>query len=454
MDPDPEDPELVKQFTYDNIVYEYEEGSAECTLVKALDPPSEIDIPEKAIADGKEFTVTRIGESAFKGTNVVKVSMPNTIREIGNYAFSHSGLKEILLSENITEISDDMLSNTNLTSVKIPDSVTKIGNGAFAECHSLTALEIPESVTAIGEFAFSGSALYEMTIPNSVTDIGRYISTNCNNLYNIVIGESVKDMARAFNGCPASDVTVLATEPPAAYQAFSGSDRRIYVKDESLEAYKNNEEWREMGEILPIPSPVEHPCLKCSREKNKTNEMQLKYRFPVPLEAGNYKLKLRLMASAQTSCSFTVMYDDHISKDYIKFGQTIITTWRDAEISFTTQKPVKSINMVPSSSFYGDVYVDDVSVIKVGNNSVNYVSNGDFSDQNYKGWVAEYGKLSIVTDPTIEPTGVTEVIGSHAQVDVYNAQGVLIKRQVDMSSATEGLPSGIYIIGNKKVVVE
>ena len=182
--------------------------------------------------------------------------------------------------------------------------------------------------------------------------------------------------------------------------------------------------------------------------------MQLKYRFPVPLEAGNYKLKLRLMASAQTSCSFTVMYDDHISKDYIKFGQTIITTWRDAEISFTTQKPVKSINMVPSSSFYGDVYVDDVSVIKVGNNSVNYVSNGDFSDQNYKGWVAEYGKLSIVTDPTIEPTGVTEVIGSHAQVDVYNAQGVLIKRQVDMSSATEGLPSGIYIIGNKKVVVE
>jgi len=36
----------------------------------------------------------------------------------------------------------------------LPDSVTGIGNGAFAECESLTAIIIPDSVSSIGDYAF------------------------------------------------------------------------------------------------------------------------------------------------------------------------------------------------------------------------------------------------------------------------------------------------------------
>ena len=44
----------------------------------------------------------------------------------------------------------------NLTRVTIPNSVTNIGNGAFEDCTSLTSINIGNSVTSIGNDAFSG----------------------------------------------------------------------------------------------------------------------------------------------------------------------------------------------------------------------------------------------------------------------------------------------------------
>ena len=40
-----------------------------------------------------------------------------------------------------------------------------------------------------------------------------------------------------------------------------------------------------------------------------------------------------------------------------------------------------------------------------------------------------------------------------APVDVYNAQGQLLKRQVSPDQALEGLSKGVYMVGNKKKVV-
>ncbi|MDE5924134.1 MAG: hypothetical protein K2G75_02315, partial [Muribaculaceae bacterium] len=40
-----------------------------------------------------------------------------------------------------------------------------------------------------------------------------------------------------------------------------------------------------------------------------------------------------------------------------------------------------------------------------------------------------------------------------AAVDVYSLQGVCLRRGVDRSEATAGLPAGIYIVGGRKVIV-
>ena len=39
-------------------------------------------------------------------------------------------------------------------------------------------------------------------------------------------------------------------------------------------------------------------------------------------------------------------------------------------------------------------------------------------------------------------------------VNVYNMQGVVVARDVDKATATQGLPAGLYIVGDKKVLVK
>lgn len=50
-------------------------------------------------------------------------------------------------------------------------------------------------------------------------------------------------------------------------------------------------------------------------------------------------------------------------------------------------------------------------------------------------------------------TGITNTFSNTDIVDVYTLTGVIVKQHVSASEATLSLPAGIYIIGNKKVVV-
>ena len=56
----------------------------------------------------------------------------------------------------VTEIGDDAFKTLKITSVSIPSTVTVIGWFAFTDCISLTAAVVPESVKSIGYEAFSG----------------------------------------------------------------------------------------------------------------------------------------------------------------------------------------------------------------------------------------------------------------------------------------------------------
>lgn len=52
-------------------------------------------------------------------------------------------------------------------------------------------------------------------------------------------------------------------------------------------------------------------------------------------------------------------------------------------------------------------------------------------------------------------TGVAEIAAVDSEVvNVYNMQGVVVARGVNKATATEGLPSGLYIVGDKKVLVK
>ena len=106
----------------DDIYYDYlDDGTIE--IVNYLGDKTELEIPREI--NGKP--VTSIG-SAFVGSNVEKVIIPDTVTSIGYIAFSKSeSLKEVI----------------------IPDSVTEIGKAAFMGCKSLSSVKLSNKITAI-----------------------------------------------------------------------------------------------------------------------------------------------------------------------------------------------------------------------------------------------------------------------------------------------------------------
>ena len=73
--------------------------------------------------------------------------------------------------------------NSNIKSVTIPESVTEIGDYAFSGCIGLTSVVIPNSVTKIGNYAFyCGYGLESVVIGSGVASIGESAFESCNAL--------------------------------------------------------------------------------------------------------------------------------------------------------------------------------------------------------------------------------------------------------------------------------
>ena len=109
-------------------------------------------IPESITYSGTTYSVTSIGDNAFRSSpGLTSVTIGNSVTTVGEYAFAFC---------------------SGLTSVTIPNSVTSIGDSAFSDCSGLTSVTIPNSVISIGTYAFYNcSGLTSVTIGNSVTSI-------------------------------------------------------------------------------------------------------------------------------------------------------------------------------------------------------------------------------------------------------------------------------------------
>ena len=119
-------------------------------------------------------TVKKIGESAFyECKNLKNVHIPDSVTDLEPYSFGDCyALASFNIPKGITEIPAYAFEWANITSLDIPDNITKIGEGAFGFCENVTSLTIPNSVTEIGEKAFqSWKGLKSFEVPKNVTKL-------------------------------------------------------------------------------------------------------------------------------------------------------------------------------------------------------------------------------------------------------------------------------------------
>lgn len=161
-------------------------------------------------------SVESIGMSAFqKCLNIRELTLPNSIKEIKYGAFSScSGLTSIVIPDSVTTISGSLFSSCyNLESVIIPNTVKSIGDGAFCFCSKLTEIALPDSLIYIGAKTFYSSGITNITLPNYLKKIELLAFQSCKDLQSVYIGKSVNYIREnVFEGCKNLKSIVVSPE--------------------------------------------------------------------------------------------------------------------------------------------------------------------------------------------------------------------------------------------------
>lgn len=225
---------MADEYESGDYKYEINPDGNTATITQYMAENEIVEIP--AYIDN--YKVTIIGEGAFFGKLITKVSVPDTVEKISSSAFRSCSMEDIQLPDSLKIIEDNAFEQcVYLKKIYIPSGVEEIRSEAFYHCESLNEIYISSGVKEIGSYAFCGcgninsivvdeantyfdsreecNALIETSsnsilrgcintvIPKSVTCIGVCAFDHCNNLSSVEIPANiVKIDSEAFYNCP------------------------------------------------------------------------------------------------------------------------------------------------------------------------------------------------------------------------------------------------------------
>lgn len=170
------------KITKGNLIYTVNDDGESVTVSGKSRNPTQLNIESSISSNGKNYTVTEIGDQVFWGCNTLtEVTLPNTVKIIGYQAFCKC---------------------SKLTNVTIPEGVTKIGQTAFYGCSQLTSITIPSTIKNMDTAFPSNPKLSQVTLTNGIYRISSSAFKDCTGLTEIKVPTSVYEICSdAFNGC-------------------------------------------------------------------------------------------------------------------------------------------------------------------------------------------------------------------------------------------------------------
>lgn len=302
---------------------------------------------------------------------------------------------------------------SDLSSVVIPEGVTYIGFFAFYGCTNLTSITIPSSVKVIGESTFQGcEKLTSVTIPAGVKVIENSTFCGCKSLTSVIIPDSVTSIGTsAFYGCANLSSVVI----PSSVEHL---DRSAFFECPNLKTVGS------IGSGCNIEIGWETTILSFVFAEN-TSLTSLEVPDNVRYIEKN---AFQGCSGLQTVTLPSSMW--HI--DCLAF-------WNCSNLTTVICKSSRPPLGDPSV-FYGV----DISKCKL------IVPEG--SAEAYRA-VSPWNEFNIVENTT---TSIQGTFADNADMSgsVYTLDGKLIRKNVSASQMQTELPKGIYIVGDKKVLVK
>ena len=160
-----------------------------------------LDFTKPVSYNGKNWTVTEIGERAFQLENITEVKLPDGMTRIGYKAFyKTASLTTIKFPASLNYIENSAFSESGLTgAVTFPDN-TFIGANAFQSCVKITSLDITK-VKYLGSGCFRNcSGLRKVTVPVSAK-IGQKLPATTPSDYKLTGNANETSGEYAFADC-------------------------------------------------------------------------------------------------------------------------------------------------------------------------------------------------------------------------------------------------------------
>ena len=176
----------------------------EDTKIKSFDGSSLTNMGKGCFWDCTDFegfnkltaALTIIPERAFKGcTKLTSFDFKNSIKEIGEYAFSCSGISSLSNYSNLELIGAYAFETSSLTSFDANSNLKIIEDYAFIKCSSLTSFTLSSSVKYVGCKILEGSP-----VTYNIKNNNKYIGTS-NNSYYLLYEAEVASTVTILSDC-------------------------------------------------------------------------------------------------------------------------------------------------------------------------------------------------------------------------------------------------------------
>ena len=391
-------------------------GNAFCytlwMVVKQTERSDKLVIVNHVLLDGRACKgnvtvpegVTKIADRAFNlggneagsGSALVSITLPKSLRSIGDCAFlMNVSLENVVTAEGLTTVGVQAFAGCEkLETILMPSTLSSIAGGAFYKCSSLntvnlaktsmdtisvncfsacpklTNVDLPHNLSWISRLAFYGcTALSELKLPASVTTIGEKAFLEDPNLM-ITVPEELTDVS-GWSNLMGKNVTfyIVAGGPVEAYMKENSFSYRIYGGTKQEPTTEPTTEPSTEPTTEPSTEPTTEPSTETKPETTK--KPSAKSLIGKTVKKGKLQYKILSTTGVSVKKPVKKTYKEIIIPKTIKYyGRTYKVTKIENK-AFQGCKSLKTVEIGNNVKKIGDSAFRDCTKlvnVMIGNN--------------------------------------------------------------------------------------